>query len=142
MAGHLWGVGEPEVPPVAVPPDELPEPDPLPEESVWLLLVGGVSWTLPTLEGSSTIWVTDTSSGGRLGRWWLTRTVTTHSPWAAPCSASSDHWKSGSSSKGAACWDWRGTAPPATSASLDRARWAAWLRYWTSWAFWPAMVTR
>src|SRR5437867_1326803 len=73
------GVLPPVVPPVPVeePPREEDPLTPVPEESVWLLLDGGVSWTLPTLEGSSTIWVTATSSGGRLGRWWVTRTVTT-----------------------------------------------------------------
>src|SRR5436305_14995445 len=74
------GVPPPAVPPVEEPPPEDDPLPPVPEESVWLLVDGGVSWTLPTREGSSTIWVTATSSGGRLGRWGRTRTVTTPSP--------------------------------------------------------------
>lgn len=50
----------------------------------------GRSWVLPTTDGSSSIWLSATSSFEPFGRWRETLTVTFHSPWTLPCSADSD----------------------------------------------------
>src|SRR5262249_39755476 len=79
---------------------------------------------LPLSEGSSTIWLKETSTLVPSGRWRLPRTRTIHNPETAPWSTSSDQLQAGSSSRGSSFRGVSGRAPAITSANLD---WQIWI---------------